>query len=111
MEQRKLPNATTSLVLGILSLVLCCFGGILGVILSIIALYLANKDRKLYFENPEDYDNYGQVKTARIIAIIALVLSALFLINFIIGIAQVGGPGAYWDQIQEAIDQAQQARQ
>ncbi len=43
-----LPNATASLVLGIISIVGAFCYGIVGVICGIIGLVLANKDRKLY---------------------------------------------------------------
>jgi|AntDeeMinimDraft_5_1070356.scaffolds.fasta_scaffold00989_10 Na+/H+ antiporter NhaC len=83
-EQQKLPNAVIALVLAILSIIGCCFYGLPGLILAIIALVLANMDRKKYRENPEMYTNYGLVKTARIISIIALVLSAI-VIAIIVG--------------------------
>ncbi|TXK79363.1 CCC motif membrane protein [Mesonia sp. K4-1] len=81
---QKLPNATLALVLAIISYVACCLSyGLGGLVLSIIAFVLANKDRKTYLLNPENYDNYGQVKTARILAIVALILSALIVISSI----------------------------
>lgn len=84
MEKQKLPNATVSLILGILSFIgCCCTSGFGGVILSGIALFLVNKDKKKYIENPELYDNYSQLNTARIIAIIGLVLSLLIVCVFI----------------------------
>jgi len=86
MEQEKLPNATAVLVLGILSIVTCCCFGIFGVIFGIIALILANKDMKLYKQNPGLYTNYNNLNTGRIIAIIGLVLSALFLVRIIYSI-------------------------
>lgn len=80
MEQQKLPNATISIVLGIISFIgCCCTSGFGGVILSGIALFLAKKDEKKYQENPESYSNYGQVKTAKIIAIIGLALSLIIV--------------------------------
>lgn len=90
MEQKKLPNVTISLVLGIISFIACCFSsGFGGLLFSGIALYLANKDKKAAQPNPESYENYGQLKTARIIAIVGLILaiitsviSAIFLIIF-----------------------------
>jgi len=79
---QKLPNATVALVLAIISYVACCFSyGIGGIVLSIIALVLANKDRKTYLLQPENYDNYSQVKTARILAIVALILSVLIILS------------------------------
>ncbi len=108
MEQSKLTNATTSIVLGIISFIACCLSaGIGGIILSGIALILANKDRKKYLAEPELYSNYSQVKTARVIAIIGLILGVISLIWAIITIASVGGWDAYMQKIQEAVEQAQ----
>lgn len=80
MEQQKLPNATISIVLGIISFIgCCCTSGFGGVILSGIAFFLAKKDEKKYIENPDTYSNYSQVKTAKIIAIIGLILSLIIV--------------------------------
>ena len=52
MEQQKLPNATISIVLGIISFIgCCCTSGFGGVVLSGIALFLAKKDEKKYIES------------------------------------------------------------
>lgn len=84
MEKQKLPNAMISLVLGILSFIgCCCTSGFGGLILSGIALFLAKKDEKTYAENPELYENFSQVKTAKIIAIIGLVLSVIMIAVFV----------------------------
>lgn len=84
MEQKKLPNATLSLILGILSFIgCCCTSGFGGLILSGIALFLAKKDEKTYAQEPELYENFNQVKTAKIIAIIGLVLSVITIILYI----------------------------
>ncbi len=82
MEQQKLPNETLIIVLGILGYLCCCFAGI-GIIPSGIAFYLARKSEKLYAENPELYSNMSQIKTGKIIALIAVILSALVLIRWI----------------------------
>lgn len=89
-EQQKLPNGVISLVLAILSLIGCCLYGLPGLILSIIALVLANRDLKLYRGNPEIYTNYNQVKASKVIAIIGLVLSIIWLLTII-------GVFAYYD--------------
>jgi len=79
---QKLPNATLALVLAILAYVACCLSsGLGGIVLSVVALVLANKDRKTYLLQPENYSNYGQVKTARTLAIVALILSGLILLS------------------------------
>jgi len=105
MEQQKLPNVTISLVLGIISFVACCCtSGIGGVLFSGIALFLANKDRKTYFENPENYSNYSQLKTARIVAIIGLALAVLSLIVSIFYIISLGGWNAYMEHQRELLE-------
>ncbi len=110
MEQRKLPNATISLVLGIISFVCCCFGGIGGLILSGIALILANKDMKLYKQAPEEYSNYSQLKTARVIAIIGLILSIIAILWFTINIVAMGGWDAYMDRVRDVMEKMQQVQ-
>lgn len=89
MEKQKLPNATAVLILGILSIVGCCFYAV-GVIFSIIALVMAKKDMALYAINPDAYDNYGNLKTGRILAIIGLVLNIISIITAIAFIAIFG---------------------
>lgn len=106
MEQQKLPNATTSIVLGSISFICCCFSaGIGGIILSGIALFLTKKDEALYAEQPELYSNFSQVKTAKIIAIIGLVIAALSLAWSIYSIMSIGGWDAYIEQQQEVFEQ------
>lgn len=77
---QKLPNATATLVLGILSIVTCCCAGVPGVICGIIALVISKKDLALYKESPESFTNYGNLNAGRIMAFIGLALSA---INFV----------------------------
>lgn len=96
MEQQKLPNATLILVFGILSIVTCCCYGIIGLILGIIALVLANKATKLYAENPEAYTGFSNVKTGKILAIIGIIFSVLYLIFMIWAIATFG-----WETMQD----------
>ena len=79
MEQERLPNSTLILVLGILSILTCCCYGVLGLILGIIALVMANKATALYMENPEQYTGYQNVKTGKLLAIIGIVLNVLYL--------------------------------
>ena len=85
--QQPLQNATAVLVLGILSLVIC---GI-GVVLGIIALVLANKDIKLYNASPELYTpgSYNNTKAGRICAIIGLILQSLIIIFYVVWIAYI----------------------
>lgn len=78
--QQNLPNATAVLVLGILSIIGCCCYGVVGVILAIIALVLANKDLKLYNANPSQYKSISALNTGKILSIIGLVLSIIYLL-------------------------------
>lgn len=77
-----LTNATATLVLGILSIVVCLICGI-------VALAISNKDVSLYKANPELYSaaSYNNIKAGRICAIIGIVLQSAFFIFYIIIIA------------------------
>ena len=106
MEQQKLPNATISLVLGLISFICCCFSaGIGGLLFSGIAFFLVRKDEKMYRENPELYSNYGQLKTAKVIAIIGLVLALVAIIMVVVQVVAVGGWEAYMEQQKEIYEQ------
>ncbi|MFS4456608.1 CCC motif membrane protein [Maribacter sp. 2304DJ31-5] len=106
MEQQKLPNVTIAIVLGIISFICCCFSaGIGGILLSGIALFLVNKDTKLYSENPEGYSNFSTLKTAKIIAIIGLALGAISLLWSVYSIMSLGGLDAYTEQVKEIMEQ------
>ncbi|HMC01584.1 MAG TPA: CCC motif membrane protein [Flavobacteriaceae bacterium] len=104
MEQQKLPNSTLILVFGILSIVTCCCYGFIGLILGIVAIVLANKATKLYAENPEAYTGFQNVKTGRILAIIGVVLSAIYLLYVIYMFSTVGYDGIM-DRYNEAMEQ------
>lgn len=89
--QQNLPNATTALVLGIISIIATmCYG--IGIICGIIGLVLANKDRKLYAADPELFtpSSLGTVNAGRICSIIGVVLSALFIVIIVFAIIFFG---------------------
>jgi len=76
-----LPNSTTVLVLGILSIPTSFCYGFIGITLGIIALVLAKKDLKLYRENPDFFSGYENLNSGKICAIIGLSIgSVIFLI-------------------------------
>jgi hypothetical protein len=79
--QRPLPNATAVLMLGILSLVICY----LGVVLGVIALVLAVKDQKLYNFSPAQYTSasHSNLKAGKICAIIGVILQGLILLVYV----------------------------
>jgi hypothetical protein len=87
-----LPNATASLVLGIISIVACFCWGLPGVVCGIIGLVLAGRDRKLYMSNPDAYTlaSYKNLQAGRTCAIVGLCLSSLTLITIIVRIIMVG---------------------
>ena len=89
MEKQKLPNAIAVLILGILSIPGCCFYGV-GLVFGIIALVSAKKDTNLYNTNPEAYDNYGNVKTGKILAIIGIVLNVIGILCIVAVVAMFG---------------------
>ena len=80
--KEKLPNGTLIIVLSIFGYLCCCFLGS-GLIPSAIALFLARKSEKLYAENPDLYDNLNQIKTGKIVALIAVILNVLMVIRVI----------------------------
>lgn len=91
LNKQELPNATLILVFGILSIVGCCCYGVVGVIFGIITLVMANKTMEIYNADPEMYIGYQNVKIGRILAIIGLVLSGLFLLTLIAMLIFSGG--------------------
>ncbi|PVW15854.1 CCC motif membrane protein [Marixanthomonas spongiae] len=93
MEKQTLPNSTLILVFGILSILTCCCYGVLGLIFGIIALVMTKKANALYVENPELYSGYQNVKIGKILAIIGIILSALYMIWSIYLFVTVGEEG------------------
>ena len=94
--QSSLPNATAVLILGIVSIIGCCFYGI-GLITGIIGLVLASKDMKLYRANPNAYSNYSTLNIGRILCIIGIVLFLLAIISALI-VGSMFGWDALTDQ-------------
>lgn len=94
--RKPLPNSSTVLVLGILSLVLGC--GI-GLILGIIGLIQAKEPKRLYDENPNGWDNYGNLNAGRIMCIIGICLNGIavvvLIVYFLIIGAILGTAGAF----------------
>ncbi len=88
--KQQLPNATTVLVLGILSIVTCICYGVIGITLGIIALVLAKKDSQLYRHNPEMYTGYENLKAGKICAIVGLSLGSLYVLLLIIYFIFIG---------------------
>ena len=90
--QPDVPNATTTLIMGILALVgtvlTCGFGG--GIIFGIIGLILGTKANKAIVSNPKKYSEKSvkNTKAGKIMSIIGLILSLiLIIVNIIFMIA------------------------
>jgi len=96
MEQQKLPNSTLILVFGILSILTCCCYGIVGLVLGTVAIILSKKATELYNENTELYTGFQNVKTGKVLAIIGIVLSVLYLLFVAWAIYTFG-----WDTLQD----------
>ncbi len=81
-SDRPLPNATNTLVLGILSIVGCFCFGIAGLVCGIIALVLAGKDTRLFERNPYYYSisSYKNLNAGKICAIIGVVVSSIYMV-------------------------------
>jgi Na+-transporting methylmalonyl-CoA/oxaloacetate decarboxylase gamma subunit len=105
MEQQKLPNVTIAIVLAIMSYLCCCIYGIPAIIMSGIGLFLVKKDEKTFLENPDGYSNHGQLKTAKILTIIGLVLGVLYLFWTIYQIQAMGGWEEAMRKSQEIMEQ------
>ncbi len=77
-----LPNASVSLILGILSIVICGIGLALG----IVGIVMANKDIKLFKATPGVYSesSYKNTTAGRICSITGIILSSLFILIYIV---------------------------
>ena len=88
--RQNLPNANMVLILGIASILLCWwhFISFVGIILAIVALVLANKETRIYYQYPGVYSesSLNNVKTGRICALIGLIIS-LIIFAFVILLA------------------------
>jgi hypothetical protein len=80
--QEPLPNATTILVLGILSILVCQP-------LGIAALIMGNNSLRAYNDNPGRYaeSSLSTVKAGRICGIIGICLIALVIVMMIAGVS------------------------
>lgn len=101
MNEQKLPNAQTVLILGIISVVgTCCCTGLIGIICGLIGLNKYKGDKLLYDQNPSAYSDFNNLSTGRILCIIGLALGSLQVIYMIVMLSTVGWSG-YMEQMQE----------
>ena len=81
---KQLPNATLTLVLGIVSILGSCCYGVVGIIAGIIALIASSKSNKLLKEDPNGYSDAGNHKAGRICAMVGLGLSVLYIVFMVL---------------------------
>jgi hypothetical protein len=86
LDQNKtleLPNATSSLVLGVLSISMCYCWGPVGLVLAIIGLSMGTKAVSMYNISPGIYSegSFKNANSGKICSIIGLILSAVSLLS------------------------------
>ncbi|KAB1153641.1 MULTISPECIES: CCC motif membrane protein [Tenacibaculum] len=98
-------NPTIIYVLSIISFLCCCFGG-LGVFLAAPAFIIANNKMKDAEANPEQYDaaSLKAIKTAKTVALIALIINAVYLA--LTGYRLATGWDEMMEQINDIIEQS-----
>ncbi|MFB9057547.1 CCC motif membrane protein [Mariniflexile ostreae] len=96
MEKQTLQNSTLILIFGIFSILTCCCYGVLGLIMGITALVLAKKATDTYRENPELYKGFQNVRTGKVLAIVGIILSVLYIIFMVGAISYFG-----WNNLQD----------
>lgn len=100
--RQNLPNSRTVLVLGVLSIVFSIwYFSIAGVVLSIFALVLANRDLSLYYSNQTHYtlSSFNNLKAGRVCAIIGLAVAILFFVFFILILVGIFATWPFWGMI------------
>ena len=103
MEEKKL-NPAVVYILSVLGILCCCLAG-LGIIPSGIAYFMAKSNLQKVATDPEGYEQ-SQIKsmnTARIIALVAIIINVLMIIRVIYVIATVG-----WDEMYDEFSRAYQ---
>jgi M penetrans paralogue family 26 len=90
MENKRLPNATLTIIFGLLSIMTCFLFGIVGLIFGIVTLVVSKKDLALLKENPKLYSNGSTIIMGRVLAVIGITISTIYL-GFIIFVYTVVG--------------------
>jgi len=102
---KKQLNTTLIYVLSIIGLLCCCFGG-LGFLLSGPAYLIAHNKVKDAKENPDDYEsNLNAMNTAKIIALVSLIINAIYFIRVLYVIYTGGFDGIEdaWNEVMEEL--------
>ena len=103
MEKQKL-NTTVVYILSIVGFLCCCVAG-LGIVPAAIAFFIANGKVKEWKANPENYENGEAMNTAKIIALVVLIINALYLAWSIYSIVAMGGWEAYMEESRRRMEE------
>lgn len=88
-----LPNAVSTLVLGICSIVFTFF--FVGLVLAIIGLAISGSGMRIYRDNPTVWTGYSMLSAGRVLCIIGTVISSLYALFVLIAVLFVGTVG-FW---------------
>ena len=104
---KKQLNTTLTYVLSIIGLLCCCFGG-LGFLLSGPAFLIARNKIKDATQNPDEFDgNFKAMNTAKIVALIILIINLLYL-TYNVYVYFSGGFDDVFIQFQEAMKEIEE---
>ena len=99
---KKQLNTTLTYVLSIIGLLCCCFGGLVF-LLSGPAFLIARNKIKDATQNPDEFDgNFKAMNTAKIVALIILIINLLYL-TYNVYVYSSGGFDDVFIQFQEAM--------
>ncbi len=88
IQNQNAPYAVAALVLGICSIVFGCM--FVGLVCGIVGLVLAKKGTDAYNEAPDQFTGDGMLKAGKITSIIGIILSALYIVYWVIWVAILG---------------------
>ncbi|MBO7651548.1 MAG: DUF4190 domain-containing protein [Bacteroidales bacterium] len=98
IQKQNAPYAVAALVLGICSIVFGCF--FVGLICGIVGLVLAKKGTDAYNAAPDQYTGEGMLKAGKVTSIIGIILSALYIVYWVIWVAILGTAYAsFWSSM------------
>jgi succinate-acetate transporter protein len=87
--QINLSDAKTAQTMGVVSIVItfctCCYGGLIAIIVGVLAMSKAKKAISDYEANPSLYSekSYNQAKTAKTLSLIGIIIGALGILYII----------------------------
>lgn len=79
-------NTTLVYILSIAGFICCCWFLGISIIPTGIAFWIAGKELKKYEANPSEYSNGDAMKTAKTVAMVIFIISALYFVYSIYGI-------------------------